>query len=227
MELFMFAALATTFPSLPPPRPEDLPTVVEFAPGTAWSVALLICAALLIAAWWRPRKTFLLLSIFCLVALTVLWIRSHRVFDRVFVSHGVYVEFAASAGQLFVTWSDAGRPEARVSLMWWAKPQGSIPLRPSGRNVYAGWRQLGFGTGAEKSFYGGVPATFRRVVVPMWFPLCLTLAWPAYQFAAWRRRRDRLRRGCCPACGYDLRATPGACPECGTTAPDAPNGTGR
>ena len=39
------------------------------------------------------------------------------------------------------------------------------------------------------------------------------------------RRRNQLRRGLCPRCGYDLRATPGRCPECGYGAPAAGAGT--
>jgi hypothetical protein len=48
----------------------------------------------------------------------------------------------------------------------------------------------------------------------------LILSVAALGFAQVKRRQDRRRAGRCPACGYDLRATPqgGRCPECGRTA---------
>ena len=54
----------------------------------------------------------------------------------------------------------------------------------------------------------------RRIVeVPNWF-LATTFAAPAViRFT--KKRLQRVRAGCCPSCGYDLRATPDRCPECG------------
>jgi hypothetical protein len=54
------------------------------------------------------------------------------------------------------------------------------------------------------------------------YPLLMILAaiLPVRWLLDMRRRRTirRLFRGQCPACGYDLRATPGRCPECGADA---------
>lgn len=61
--------------------------------------------------------------------------------------------------------------------------------------------------------------SFWEIVFPLWLPPAMLLA-PAVLLwlAAYLRRRHRQRRGLCPVCGYDLRASPDHCPECGAAA---------
>ena len=57
-----------------------------------------------------------------------------------------------------------------------------------------------------------------ELAVPHWFLVLLSLALGIPFFLHYLRARARRRKGRCPRCGYDLRATPGRCPECGTPA---------
>jgi hypothetical protein len=62
--------------------------------------------------------------------------------------------------------------------------------------------------------------TCRQATLPHWATVLPLAALPLARTSALAVRRVRRRRhrrtGLCPACGYDLRATPDRCPECGT-----------
>jgi hypothetical protein len=96
--------------------------------------------------------------------------------------------------------------------------------RPSGRPRLSEW---GFGSASMRLWDGAPPAgrpvaqydLFGATYALLAFGAALLpLAW----IAAAMSRRSRARRDVllrrCPACGYDMRATPQRCPECGTPA---------
>jgi hypothetical protein len=71
-------------------------------------------------------------------------------------------------------------------------------------------------------------ATARRTALSLTLPhyavVLLFATLPALWLLRFRhplRQHLRRRRGLCPTCGYDLRATPTHCPECGAPAPHA------
>ncbi|HEX4792916.1 MAG TPA: hypothetical protein VH370_03935 [Humisphaera sp.] len=60
-----------------------------------------------------------------------------------------------------------------------------------------------------------IPGTLM-VVVSIWILILPALVVPLLWIRSALRHAVRRRRHACPACGYDLRATPNRCPECGT-----------
>ena len=167
----------------------------------------------------------LLSLVFC-VAACVLWVRS--------LGHRSGTEWARPAFSVKVTETDGvlGLLVARDSGLIVPGGEGSLhgwthwrtttrPGRDRASYARPGFNRWGFGFHAVRTV--GRPAGNWRiggrrlwiVYLPHWLPVTLLAIPPA----AWvvRRARSRVRRatGHCPACGYDLRATPDRCPECG------------
>jgi hypothetical protein len=65
----------------------------------------------------------------------------------------------------------------------------------------------------------------RQLILPYWLPNSLAdlaLLGAVLKYVQSRARECRTLHGRCPACGYDLRASPDRCPECGAPAATAP-----
>ena len=153
------------------------------------------------------------LSLLLCVAVVVLWVRSYRIVDQYSGDWGTgLLGIQSVRGQaLFVKHDyDTGSPMANVIRRGYVSyPAGPAPARGS----EGGWSVLGFSYSEHND--PSLRMTARAFAIPYWgllvafaLPLVLRL-----MFLSRRRRRRRLRL--CPACGYDLRATPDRCPECG------------
>jgi hypothetical protein len=127
---------------------------------------------------------------------------------------------------------------ARLSAGGRMRPTAGLPKRVRWANatrtpapVNPHWRDaIAFGIGGYGYVrmpmppeQGIVPPGIAAVCLPYWFVVALTSLAPTWWLLAFRRRRviaQRIARGCCRRCGYDLRASPGGvCPECGNGAP--------
>jgi hypothetical protein len=95
---------------------------------------------------------------------------------------------------------------------------GLVTLDPSGPAI--SWDGLGFmymrrPEQITVSAGRSQPCLLRYVGVPVWFVALAALGMSILFIRPALRLRRLRRAGRCPACGYDLRATPDRCPECG------------
>jgi hypothetical protein len=171
------------------------------------------------------------LSLLLCVAAAALWLRGQFHSDRLMwlrpwhnARGACYESFEAGSeyGRLFFAHRRSNGLHFIASPVYWAKegdwglhrmswPRGDDTWRPAGF-----WDRQGFyGSGAWDRDKYKVSDSFS---LPYWLPVAVFALLPGARVAArWRRTRRRTQ-GLCPACGYDLRATPDRCPECGADA---------
>ena len=165
----------------------------------------------------RTLNLLTALSLLLCVAVAALWFRGRAGMDA-FEKYGPRFGWGLylAEGEAVVTWSFG---DERGEM---------IPRQYAYRRLPRGFAKIAIDRPQPQSTFDFNYFRFRlahrhqtlsnwTAGVPYWF-LCLALAaGPAWHAAGWRRRvrSERARRGLCPRCGYDLRATPDRCPECG------------
>ena len=178
------------------------------------------------------RGVFTFASILTLIlcaATVALWVRSYFVLDILAREHTWLVakhsEWHASG---FSFESVRGRLEARHDNAYWEysylkadQVYGPVwvwsAVDPAGAAPRGGskWRRIGL-------FYEhsqDLQSNSRTVGTPHWFLASLALLLPLWHVHGLFRAPIANKRGRCPRCGYDLRATPDRCPECGMPVP--------
>lgn len=162
--------------------------------------------------------------------LTLRW-RTSPSSARFTVFNGPYVELARQSAVIWVGKNSYSCDTSALGQFELTR----IGNPPSKDIIFANpmyWDNFGFGFG-EYTFHsrcsGGPPAysvvfDSRKIILPyrslaVFFAAATTFWWFIPRGLVWQRRRRLRKRGLCPVCGYDLRATPDRCPECGTIPP--------
>ncbi len=181
-------------------------------------------------------------SLLLCVAAGTLWVRSLGHFEQVSIWHARWPR-ADDARTLFVGFSwysntlrlEVIRQRFGTShFQAWTAQQRDVFRRgspPGMRWSFGGdnvtWAMNGYppGFAAERTPYGSGPIRSGHrwvLAVRPWLPTMLTAVLPAIWLRRHGKARRARRKGLCPTCGYDLRATPDRCPECGTVQAATP-----
>jgi hypothetical protein len=183
----------------------------------------------------------ILSSLLC-AATIVLWVRSQTTHDRLtHYGHAYARTIESDAGRIIVSREDnsdaeqiraytlrlvadhrdlayilqdpAIAHELRKADPHWERE--AVPAWGSAASFRPPPSRIGFGVAHGMSF-GDWARGGRWFIVPHWAVVLLTAALPMVFLARFAQRLRRNRRGFCPVCGYDLRASKDRCPECGT-----------
>jgi hypothetical protein len=184
----------------------------------------------------RRRRLFTLcsaLSLLMCVAVCVLWVRGYGLADQLVWQRADGALWGHSApGRIVLGRWQAGRSDVplrgdQVGLKYTRDGVGFagnylLFLNGEPGDTDISWERDGFAWYEKRETSGQINAQW---VAPFWFialaAAALPLSWTATQWRSRIQERRRKNIGLCPACGYDLRASPDRCPECGRPARNA------
>jgi hypothetical protein len=166
----------------------------------------------------RLLNVLTLLSLLLCVAVAVLWVRSYFVNERLnFSPHGDderfrrYYARSGKGGFAFWIWGRDQPHAADYHLTWNHERAYWYPMQASARDGrFSAWNRMGFELRSSPSSLMAT-APYGSVEGPL-------LVLPCLYVVRRLKRRRRSRKGLCPSCGYDLRASRERCPECGTSS---------
>ena len=163
------------------------------------------------------------ISLVLCVAMIVLWVRGYFVWDAVYYRtktptaaaevQSVGPNFGSVRSQFYAGFSRTisrrtGTPdELRTEFEWVRRPA---------KESRESWGWLGFHRETLIVNTPGFTASGEGYYAPCWLLAIATAMLPVVWGRTLFQARNKFREGCCPVCGYDLRATPDRCPECGT-----------
>jgi hypothetical protein len=162
-------------------------------------------------------------SLLICVAVCVVWVRSYFMIERVGRHHYTPgIDSEAHDVKLMVTWGiavlyEADDPGCHFSDVCWEWERWPASPRQLVGHQPPILRAIGIGWTRQHTVLTG--STYRDVQVRLALPASVS-ALAAVLFAGRRWRATRSTPGLCPACGYDLRASPERCPECGPNTGD-------
>jgi hypothetical protein len=176
-------------------------------------------AAMMASMRRRLSTALAAISLVLIGPILLLWTRSYRQWDIL-----GFLRTTASGQMQFNTLDSVkGRViigsvrNAPRNLPYWTQDGRLLHTRDASTiTFYETTRMQRIGFDFKRSTSRRTGAGQWHLTIPWWFITLLNTAVSILALTYGVRRKKQRGPGACPACGYDLRATPDRCPECGT-----------